>query len=72
MVRGRLLWLRERMVRKLLTKRGGALYAKRRQIVEPVFGQIKSVRGCWRFMRRGRLACDREWQLICAGHNLLK
>jgi len=73
--RGRIpanLSLRERMERKLLTQRGSALYAKRGQIVEPVFGQIKSVRGCSRFMRRGRLACDREWKLICTAHNLLK
>ncbi len=63
---------RERMERKLLTQRGRALYKKRSQTVEPVFGQIKDARGCDRFMRRGQSACDSEWKLICATHNLLK
>ena len=40
--------------------------------VEPVFGQIKDVRGFDRFMRRGIEACRSEWSLICATHNLLK
>jgi hypothetical protein len=73
--RGRIpekLSLRERMERKLLTKRGRALYKKRGQIVEPVFGQIKSCRGILKFMRRGLEACAQEWKLICATHNLLK
>ena len=64
--------LRERMERKLLTKRGRALYKKRGQIVEPVFGQIKTCRGILKFMRRGFEACAQEWKLICATHNLLK
>jgi len=73
--RGRIpegLSLRERMERKLLTKRGRALYKKRGQIVEPVFGQIKTCRGIQHFMRRGFEACAQEWKLICATHNLLK
>lgn len=63
---------RERMERKLLTKRGQALYKKRGQTVEPVFGQHKDVRDCERFMRRGHSACDSEWKLINTTHNLLK
>ncbi len=63
---------RERMERKLLTKRGRALYTKRSQTVEPVFGQMKGAQGCDRFLRRGKSACDSEWKLICATHNLLK
>lgn len=63
---------RERMERVLLTKRGRRLYKKRGQTVEPVFGQIKSVRGCDGFMRRGTAACTSEWKLLCATHNLLK
>jgi transposase len=73
--RGRIpenLSLRERMERKLLTKRGRALYKKRGQMVEPVFGQIKTCRGILTFMRRGLEACAQEWKLICATHNLLK
>jgi transposase len=63
---------RDRMERKLLTKRGRALYRKRSCTVEPVFGQLKDARGADRFMRRGKSACASEWKLICATHNLLK
>ena len=62
---------RDRMERKLLTKRGKSLYKLRGQTVEPVFGQIKS-RGGDTFMRRGIEAVRSEWRLICATHNLLK
>jgi len=60
------------MERKLLTQAGRALYRKRSCTVEPVFGQVKDVRSCDRFMRRGKDACASEWKLICATHNLLK
>ena len=73
--RGRIpkcLTLTQRMERKLSTKRGRALYKKRGQTVEAVFGQIKDNRGIRRFMRRGLEACSEEWKLICATHNLLK
>ena len=63
---------RDRMERTLLTTRGRRLYKQRGQTVEPVFGQIKSARGCDGFMRRGTAACDNEWKLLCATHNLLK
>jgi len=62
----------ELMERKLLSERGRQLYKLRGQTVEPVFGQIKDVRGFDRFMRRGLEACRSEWSLICATHNLLK
>jgi hypothetical protein len=68
----------ERMERKLRTRRGWNLYAKhssskrRGYIVEPIFGQIKDIRGCDRFMRRGHVAVQSEWRLIAATHNLLK
>lgn len=64
--------LRDRMSRKLRTKRGRELYKKRGWMIESPFGQIKDVRGCDRFMRRGLYAVDSEWKLICATHNLLK
>ena len=54
-----------RMERKLLTKRGRELYRKRSPMIEGVFGQIKEVRGCNRFMRRGIEASRSEWNLIC-------
>lgn len=62
----------ELMERKLLTERGRELYKIRGQTVEPVFGQIKDVRGFDRFIQRGIEACRGEWSLICATHNLLK
>ena len=73
--RGRIpdkLKVRERMERKLLTKRGRELYKKRSHTIEPIFGQIKDARGIDRFMRRGLNAADSEWKVICATHNLLK
>lgn len=60
------------MSRKLLTEKGRALYRKRGETVEPVIGQIKSARGCDRFMRRGLEPNRSEWSLLCATHNLLK
>jgi transposase len=48
------------------------LYKQRSQIIEPIFGQIKDPRGIRRFQRRGLIAVDAEWKLICATHNLLK
>jgi len=66
----------ERMERRLRTQRGAALYRKRAQTVEPVFGQIKDARGLDWFCRRGDeacgSACGSEWSVICATHNLLK
>jgi hypothetical protein len=63
---------RERMERKLLTKRGRRLYKQRGQIIEPVVGQTKACRGIGRFMRRGLANCQAEWKVICGTHNLLK
>ena len=62
----------EAMEMKLKTERCRELYKNRGKTVEPVFGQIKEVRHCERFMRRGTDACRGEWSLICATHNLLK
>ncbi len=63
---------RERMERKLMTKRGRATYRKRSRTVEPVFGQIKDARGCDRFLLRGLKGASGEWKLLCGTHNLLK
>jgi transposase len=63
---------RERMGRRLKTKRGKAKYKLRSRTVEPVFGQIKAVMGIHGFMRRGIEAVRSEWKLICACHNLMK
>jgi transposase len=64
--------LLDRMDRKVSTKTGNALYRRRQQIIEPVFGQIKAARGIRGFSRRGKTAADSEWKLICGTHNLLK
>jgi len=64
--------VRERMERKLMTKRGRAMYKKRSRTVEPVFGQIKDARGCGRFLLRGLGGASGEWKLLCGTHNLLK
>ena len=63
---------RDRMERKLLTKRGRALYQRRGVLVEPVFGQVKEAQGLRRFMRRGLGAAQSEWSLVATTHNLLK
>jgi hypothetical protein len=63
--KGRMRW-------KLATKKGRALYARRKVIVEPVFGQTKQARGLRSFLLRGVEKVRGEWALICTGHNLLK
>ena len=63
---------RDRMRRKLLTKKGRERYALRMATVEPVFGQIKQGRGFRQFLLRGLEKVKGEWSLICTGHNLLK
>lgn len=56
----------------LASERGRALYRRRQQIVEPVFAHTKLLRRIDRFQRRGLAACQAEWRLIAATHNLLK
>lgn len=63
---------REKMSRKLSTKRGKKIYKKRGQIVEPVIGQIKNRQSEEGFMQRGSEKCDSEWKIMCLCHNLLK
>jgi transposase len=74
-VRGRIpdkLSFIDRVRRKLMIKKGRMVYALRKQIVEPVFGQIKQARGLRQFLLRGREKVDAEWSLWCMTHNLLK
>jgi transposase len=56
----------------LATADGMALYRKRQQIIEPIFAHTKTLRRIDRFQRRGLRACQAEWRLITATHNLLK
>ncbi len=64
--------VKEKMQEKLRSAAGKLLYAARKHIVEPVFGQIKSARGIRAFLLRGLEKVSAEWQLICLTHNLLK
>src|SRR5712691_3147574 len=62
----------EAMRRKLQTAAGRAVYARRKTIPEPVFGQIKQGRGFRQFWLRGFQKVRGEWAIICLTHNLLK
>jgi transposase len=55
-------------------KRAGrrSRYRLRKQVVEPVFGQIKQARGFRQFLLRGLDKVRGEWAMICTAHNLLK
>jgi len=64
--------VRRAMRAKLQSAAGHAVYALRKAIVEPVFGQIKTVRGFRRFSLRGLPKVRAEWLLSCLPHNLLK
>jgi len=73
--RGRIpqsLSIADRMRRKLRTKKGKNRYGLRKELPEPVFGQIKQVRGFDHFLLRGLDQVNSEWKVICTGHNLLK
>jgi hypothetical protein len=61
-----------RMARKLRTKKGRELYAKRKGMIEPVFGQLKQVLGFRQFSLRGLASMRGEWRLRGAVHNLQK
>jgi transposase len=62
----------DRMRRKLKTQAGKSVYAARKTIVEPVFGQIKQARGFRQFLLRGIEKVRGEWSLVCLTHNILK
>jgi transposase len=63
---------KERMAAKVRTPEGRAWYARRKVIVEPVFGQSKEARGFRRFRLRGLAKIRGEWRLVCLTQNLLK
>jgi transposase len=64
--------VKDKMRQKLASADGKVLYAARKRIVEPVFGQMKGARGIRGFLLRGLEKVTAEWQLICLTHNLLK
>ena len=59
---------------KLRLRRAGwrSRYRLRKQVVEPVFGQIKQARGFRQFLLRGLAQVAAEWSLVCSVHNVLK
>jgi len=63
---------KQRMARKLRTKKGRAVYARRKAIVEPVFGQIDTLQGGKRLLLRGSAAAAAEWAFMAACHNIRK
>ena len=63
---------RGRLDRRMASEAGRALYAARKQIVEPVFGRFKHNWGFRRLLLRGQSGAQAEWSLLCAGHNLRK
>lgn len=64
--------IKEKMIRKLRTKKGKKKYGRRKETVEPVFGQIKHCRGFRQFLLRGLEKVQGEWNLMCTTHNILK
>lgn len=62
----------DRMKQKLKTQVGKAVYAARKCVVEPVFGQIKQARGFRQFLLRGKEKVKGEWALVCLTHNILR
>jgi transposase len=63
---------KQRMARKLRTKKGRSMYAKRKGMIEPIFGQLKQVLGFRQFSMRGLVSMRGEWRLMATVHNLLK
>jgi transposase len=64
--------LSDAMRARLDTEDGRRLYRRRQTMIEPIFGHTKHNRRLERFRRRGLAACQTEWRLITATHNLLK
>ena len=64
--------IREAMLEKLRAVEGKKTYARRKGMVEPVFGQIEQARGFRRFSQRGLKKVSNEWGFVCTAHNLLK
>lgn len=64
--------IQERMWHKLGSKAGREVFSQRKVIVEPVFAQVKHIRGFRQFLLRGLQQVEAEWLLVCMTHNLLK
>ncbi len=62
----------DRMRRNLRTKQRRQRYGLRKELCEPMFGQIKQGRDFRQYLTRGKEKVGDEWRLICTGHNVLK
>ena len=60
---------RQAMADLMATETARAIYRKRKQTLEPVFGIIKEVLGFRRFHLRGLTKVETEWQLVCLSYN---
>ncbi len=75
---GRSIWRRlvdeniKAMRSKLDSESGKAIYARRKHIVEPVFGHIKAVLGFTGFNLRGLKKVKAEFKIVAIAHNLKK
>ena len=63
---------KQRMARKLSTRKGRAIYARRKAIVEPVFGQMSTLQNAKQLLLRGLDQARAEWLLLATCHNLRK
>ena len=73
--RGRIpkgLTAKQRMARKLRTRKGREMYGRRKGMIEPIFGQLKRVLGFRQFSMRGLASMRGEWRLMATVHNPLK
>jgi len=63
---------KQAMARKTKSGAGRAIYARRKAIVEPVFGQMDTTQDARQMLIRGKRAARLQWKFECAVHNLLK
>ena len=63
---------KQKMQRKVRTKRGREVYGRRKAVVEPVFGQMRTTQRLKRFLLRGLKKASGEWDIYCLTHNVLK
>jgi hypothetical protein len=61
----------KRIADRLQNPAGSRLYARRKTMIEPVFGQMKQLGGP-RMRHRGMTKVATEWKMMAAAHNLLK
>jgi len=62
--------LLEEMRERVRSEEGKRIYAKRKTMIEPLFGHIKHNLRFRQFMRRGKQAVQVEWLLLCIGKNI--